>query len=182
MVNQKGGVLPAVAAGCVPCMAAAGSVVPSLSTIFGISAVTGAGVVATKCKKSVKKAGKRKYKNKSKKKGSGDKKKGQKGGSKKLLSKLQIKNGTRLKKCEKTAKNKYQKKKCLDEFHKTWEDYSKFLKKNAIRGGPHYADRKKYTPKQQREIMKRFFSKSKKGGNRRYKTRKKKRSGKYLKK
>tara|TARA_Y100001958_G_C21223083_1_gene548445 strand:- start:538 stop:1410 length:873 start_codon:yes stop_codon:yes gene_type:complete len=93
------------------------------------------------------------------------KKNNQKGVSKKILTKLQIKNSQRLNKCEKTAKNnKNKKKKCLDEFNKTWEDYSKFLKKNAVRKGPRYADRKQYTPKQQREIMRRFFGKNQKGG------------------
>ena len=70
----------------------------------------------------------------------------------------------RLKDCESKAKNKSQNKRCLDEFHRISEDYSKFLKKNAIIKGPHYADRKQYTPKQQREIMKQFFGKTQKGG------------------
>ena len=86
--------------------------------------------------------------------------KNQKGGKKTLLAPLQIKNSQRLKKCEKTAKNKNQKKKCLNEFNKTWEDYSKFLEKNAVRGGRNYADKKQYTPKQQREIMKQFFGRA----------------------
>ena len=90
------------------------------------------------------------------------KKKTQKGGGKNLLTKLQIKNMQRLKDCESKAKNKSQNKRCLDEFHRISEDYSKFLKKNAIIKGPHYADRKQYTPKQQREIMKQFFGKDQK--------------------
>lgn len=176
MVNQKGGVLPAVAVGCAPCMAAAGSAIPSFSTIFGVSAVTGAGVVAGKNMKdkNTKRVKKTKKRNK---------KKNQKGGSKKILTKLQIKNSQRLRKCEKTANNnKNKKKKCLDEFHKTWGDYSKFLKKNAVRKGPRYADRKQYTSKQQREIMKRFFGKDQKGG--RYNTQKQRsrKTRKYLKK
>ena len=42
------------------------------------------------------------------------------------------------------------KKKCLKEFNKTWEEYSKFLKKE---------NKKQYTPKQQRKAMKLFFGK-----------------------
>tara|TARA_B100001063_G_C16700338_1_gene522219 strand:- start:532 stop:1302 length:771 start_codon:yes stop_codon:yes gene_type:complete len=87
------------------------------------------------------------------------KKKTQKGGraSADLLTKLQIKNMQRLKQCESKAKNKSQKKKCLNEFNKRWSDYSKFLNKKSIRKGRNYADRKQYTPKQQREIIKQFF-------------------------
>jgi hypothetical protein len=192
MKDQRGGVIPVVAAGCVPCAAAAGSAIPSISTMLGVGAVTCAGTAASmkirggkkkktgKQKKTgkPKKTGKQKKASKQKKtgkqktgksqSGSGrhkqDWEKRQKGGGKNMLTKLQIKNSQRFKKCEKTAKNKYQKKKCLDEFNKTWTDYSRFLKKNAIRGGPRYADRKQYTPKQQREIMKRFFGKNQKGG------------------
>lgn len=93
------------------------------------------------------------------------KKKTQKGGraGADLLTKLQIKNMQRLKQCESEAKNKSQKKKCSNEFNKTWNEYSKFLKKNAIRKVRHGADRRKYTPKQQREIMKQFFGKDQKG-------------------
>ena len=69
MVNQKGGVIPAVAA-CMPCTAAATSAIPSLSTIFGVSAVTSAGVVAAK-----------KMKGKKTKKIKKTKKKDQKGGT-----------------------------------------------------------------------------------------------------
>ena len=90
------------------------------------------------------------------------KKKTQKGGGKDLLTKLQIKNMQRLKQCESKAKNKSQKKKCSNEFNKTWNEYSKFLNKNAIRKVRHGADRRKYTPKQQREIMKQFFGKDQK--------------------
>ena len=90
------------------------------------------------------------------------KKKTQKGSGKDLLTKLQIKNMQRLKECKSKAKNKSQKKKCSNEFNKTWDEYSKFLKKNAIRKGRHGADRRQYTPKQQREIMKQFFGKDKK--------------------
>ena len=95
------------------------------------------------------------------------------GGKKTLLTKLQIKNGRRLKECEKLSKNKYQKKKCTDEFNKTWHDYSKFLEKNAVRGGPNYADKKQYTPKQQRIAMKQFFGKEQKGGSAKKRTIKK---------
>ena len=38
----------------------------------------------------------------------------------------------------------------MKKFHTTWEEYSKFLKKN---------NKKQYTPKQQREAMKLFFGK-----------------------
>jgi len=79
-----------------------------------------------------------------------------------LLTKLQKKNIQRLNKCRKTAKNKYQEKKCLDEFNKTWIEYSQFLKKNEIRKKKGYADRKVYTSKQQRDAMKLFFSDSRK--------------------
>ena len=71
-------------------------------------------------------------------------------GDKNLGIKLQKKNMKVLNDCEKSAKNKSQKSKCLKEFHKTWEEYSKFLKKN---------NKKQYTPKQQREAMKLFFGK-----------------------
>lgn len=84
-------------------------------------------------------------------------KKTQKGGGKDLLTKLQIKNMQRLKQCESKAKNKSQKKKCSNEFNKRWSDYSKFLNKKSIRKGRNYADRRQYTPKQQREIIKQFF-------------------------
>ena len=89
------------------------------------------------------------------------KKKTQKGGraSADLLTKLQIKNMQRLKQCESKAKNKSQKKKCSNEFNRRWDDYSKFLNKKSIRKGRNYADRRKYTPKQQREIIKQFFGK-----------------------
>ena len=73
-------------------------------------------------------------------------------GDKDLLIKFQKKNMKVLNDCEKSAKNKYQKSKCLKDFHKTWEEYSKFLKKN---------NKKQYTPKQQREAMKLFFGKKK---------------------
>ena len=91
-------------------------------------------------------------------------KKSKKGGGKDLLTKLQIKNMQRLKQCESKAKNKSQKKKCSNEFNKTWNEYSKFLNKKSIRKGRHDADRRKYTPKQQREIIKQFFGKTQKGG------------------
>jgi hypothetical protein len=85
------------------------------------------------------------------------KKKTQKAGGKDLLTKLQIKNMQRLKQCESKAKNKSQKEKCLNEFNKRWSDYSKFINKKSIRKVRNYADRRKYTPKQQREIIKLFF-------------------------
>ena len=87
------------------------------------------------------------------------KKKTQKGGRARedLLTKLQIKNMQRLKQCESKAKNKSQKKKCLNEFNKRCSDYSKFLNKKSIRKGRNYSDRRKYTPKQQREIIKQLF-------------------------
>jgi hypothetical protein len=103
------------------------------------------------------------------------------GGKKTLLTRLQIKNMQRLKKCEKTARNKNQKKKCLDEFNKTWEDYSTYLNKNSIRKGRNYADRKQYTPKQQREIMKQFFGKNQKGGKKTFKSEKKQENVDYWK-
>ena len=92
------------------------------------------------------------------------KKKIQKGGrgSADLLTKLQIKNMQRLKQCESKAKNKSQKKKCSNEFNRRWNEYSKFLNKKSIRKVRHGADRRKYTPKQQREIMKQFFGKDQK--------------------
>ena len=90
------------------------------------------------------------------------KKKTQRGGGKDLLTKLQIKNMQRLKECESKAKNKSQKKKCSNEFNRRWDDYSKFLNKKSIRKGRHGADRRKYTPKQQREIMEQFFGKDQK--------------------
>ena len=96
------------------------------------------------------------------------KKKTQRGGGKDLLTKLQIKNMQRLKECESKAKNKSQKKKCSNEFNRRWDDYSKFLNKKSIRKGRHGADRRKYTPKQQREIMKQFFGKDQKGGGKKY--------------
>jgi len=98
------------------------------------------------------------------------KKKTQKGGrgSADLLTKLQIKNMQRLKQCESKAKNKSQKKKCSNEFNRRWDDYSKFLNKKSIRKGRHGADRRKYTPKQQREIMEQFFGKDQKGGGKKY--------------
>jgi hypothetical protein len=80
-----------------------------------------------------------------------------KGGGKDLLTKLQIKNMQRLKQCESKAKNKSQKKKCSNEFNRRWNDYSKFLNKKSIRKGRNYADRRQYTPKQQRGIIKQFF-------------------------
>jgi len=103
------------------------------------------------------------------------KKKTQKGGraSADLLTKLQIKNMQRLKQCESKAKNKSQKKKCLNEFNKRWSDYSKFINKKSIRKGRNYADRRKYTPKQQREIIKQFFGKDQKGAGRKLKKNKK---------
>ena len=55
-----------------------------------------------------------------------------------------------LRDCEKSAKNKSQKKKCMNKFQNTWEEYSKFLRKK---------NKKQYTPKQQREAMKLFFGK-----------------------
>ena len=91
------------------------------------------------------------------------------GGAKDLLTKLQIKNMQRLKQCESKVKNKSQKKKCLNEFNKRWSDYSKFLNKKSIRKGRNYADRKQYTPKQQREIIKQFFGKDQKGAGRKLK-------------
>ena len=78
-----------------------------------------------------------------------------------LLTKLQKKNIQRLNKCQKLSKNKYQKNKCLNEFNKTWTEYSQFLKKNSIRKKRGYADRKVYTSKQQRKVMKLFFGKKK---------------------
>jgi hypothetical protein len=99
----------------------------------------------------------RKKRTKSKKR-----KKTQKGGKKKnLLTKLQIKNMKVLNECKKSAKNKSQKSKCLKEFNKTWGEYSKFLKKNEVLLKREGADRKVYTPKQQREAMKLFFGKKK---------------------
>ena len=71
-------------------------------------------------------------------------------GDKNLLIKFQKKNMKVLNDCEKSAKNKSQKSKCLKEFNKIWGEYSKFLKKN---------NKKQYTPKQQREAMKLFFGK-----------------------
>ena len=67
-----------------------------------------------------------------------------------LLIKFQKKNIKVFNDCEKSAKNKSQKSKCLKEFNKIWEEYSKFLKKN---------NKKQYTPKQQREAMKLYFGK-----------------------
>ena len=84
-----------------------------------------------------------------KKKGGGNRRRT---GNKNLLVKLQTKNMKVLNACKKTATNKYQEKKCLDNFDKTWGAYSVFLRNNG---------NKVFTPKQQREIMKRFFSKSK---------------------
>ena len=86
---------------------------------------------------------------KKKKKGGGNRRRS---GNKKLGVKLQIKNMKVLDACEKTATNKYQEKKCLDNFNKTWEAYSVFLRDNG---------NKVFTPKQQREAMKKFFGKSK---------------------
>ena len=77
-------------------------------------------------------------------------------GNKNLLVKLQTKNMKVLDACKKTATNKYQEKKCLDNFDKTWGAYSVFLRDNG---------NKVFTPKQQREVMKKFFGKSKKGGS-----------------
>ena len=86
---------------------------------------------------------------KTKKKGGGNRRRT---GNKKLLVKLQTKNMKVLNACKKTATNKYQEKKCLDNFNKTWEAYSVFLRDNG---------NKVFTPKQQREVMKKFFGKSK---------------------
>ena len=97
------------------------------------------------------------------------KKKSLKGGGKDLLTKLQIKNMQRLKQCESKAKNKSQKRKCSNEFNRRWNDYSKFLNKKSIRKGRNNADRKQYTPKQQREIIKQFFGKDQKGAGRKLK-------------
>jgi hypothetical protein len=89
-------------------------------------------------------------------------------GSADLLTKLQIKNMQRLKLCESKAKNKSQKKKCSNEFNRRLDEYSKFLNKKSIRKGRHGADRRKYTPKQQREIIKQFFGKTQKAGGKKY--------------
>ena len=68
--------------------------------------------------------------------------------SKHILIKLQTKNMKVLDACKTSATNKYQEKKCLDKFNDTWTAYSLFLKRHG---------KKVYTPKQQREIMKKFF-------------------------
>ena len=68
-----------------------------------------------------------------------------------------------LKECESNAKNKSQKKKCLDDFHRISEDYSKFLKKNAIRKVRHGADRRKiYTKTAKRNYETILWERSKK--------------------
>ena len=68
MRGQTGGVLPVVAAGCMPCAAAASTAIPSIGAVLGIGTVAGVGVAASKMKK---KTGKKKKKKKTLKSQSG---------------------------------------------------------------------------------------------------------------
>jgi len=107
--------------------------------------VKGRKITSSKQSKGLLRRASRKKKRKTQKGG-----KRSRSGDKNLLIKFQKKNMKVLNDCEKSAKNKSQKKKCMKKFHTTWEEYSKFLKKN---------NKKQYTPKQQREAMKLFFGK-----------------------